>query len=458
MERIKDLFRSPKVAYDPLDETADHEGDALMQGDGDDGLLNSQIQDEREVVVTPFSWVDYVVFMLLGVAMLWAWNMFLAAGPYFQSRFQGNEWLLANFQSAELTVSTVANLVSMIVLANMQANASYPRRIIIGLLINIGIFTLLALSTLAFLGVSQLRYFWFLMCVILVSSTATGLLQNGIFAFMAGYGREEYAQGNMTGQAIAGVLPCIVQIISVLSVPKVNSTEEAVHEASKSATVYFLTASGISIITLLAFSLLLIRDRSRLSNSALLNASTEDTARPPKKRVSLALLYRKTFFLSTSVFITFAIAMFFPVFTQRIQSVHSPDNIPRILEPTSFIPLAFLIWNSGDLIGRVISAVPSLRITHRPHLVLTLALARILLIPLYYLCNTDGKGAVISSDWFYFLVQITYGVTNGFMGTMCMMGAVEYVDVAEREATGAFMTLMLVGGLTAGSILSFLLA
>ena len=37
-------------------------------------------------------------------------NMFLAAGPYFQRRFQSNDWLLSNFQSAELTVSTVANL------------------------------------------------------------------------------------------------------------------------------------------------------------------------------------------------------------------------------------------------------------------------------------------------------------------------------------------------------------
>lgn len=65
----------------------------------------------------------------------------------------------------------------------------------------------------------------------------------------------------------------------------------------------------------------------------------------------------------------------------------------------------------------------------------------------------------MNSDFFYlFIVQLLFGATNGFLGTMCMMGAVEYVDVAEREATGAFMTLMLVAGLTAGSLLSFLVA
>jgi len=39
-----------------------------------------------------------------------------------------------------------------------------------------------------------------------------------------------------------------------------------------------------------------------------------------------------------------------------------------------------------------------------------------------------------------------------------MMGAVEWVDVDEREAAGGFMGLMLVAGLTVGSLLSFLAA
>ena len=39
-----------------------------------------------------------------------------------------------------------------------------------------------------------------------------------------------------------------------------------------------------------------------------------------------------------------------------------------------------------------------------------------------------------------------------------MTGAIEYVDVSEREAAGGFMALSLVGGLTAGSLLSFAVA
>lgn len=39
-----------------------------------------------------------------------------------------------------------------------------------------------------------------------------------------------------------------------------------------------------------------------------------------------------------------------------------------------------------------------------------------------------------------------------------MMGAGEWVDVEEREAAGGFMGLMLVAGLTVGSLLSFAVA
>jgi equilibrative nucleoside transporter 1/2/3 len=383
--------------------------------------------------------------------------MFLAAGPYFQSRFKGDKWILANFQPAELTVSTAVNLGAMLVLTNLQANASYTKRIIVALIINIGVFSLLAVSTRLFLGVSAGTYFGFMIVQVFVSSLATGLMQNGIFAYMSSFGREEYAQGCMTGQAIAGVLPCVVQIVSVLSVPAVDATKDASPDAPKqsssSALAFFATASSVSLVTLLAFLHLLNIGRKSEAYKA---ATQQDRPATPRKSVPLLTIYRKTFFLSTSVFLTFVIAMFYPVYSQQILSVRPAKDLPRILEPASFIPLAMLIWNIGDLIGRLLSAIPSLSITNRPHLVLTLASARVLLIPLYLLCNIKGRGAKFNSDFFYFLVQIIYGVSNGFIGTMCMMGAVEYVDVPEREATGAFMTLMLVAGLTVGSLLSFI--
>ncbi|KAK3082376.1 hypothetical protein LTS18_004288 [Coniosporium uncinatum] len=464
MDRLRrTLRRSP--SYEPL-----------SNGNQEEGGSGATQQVEHNA----FSWLDYSIFFLLGIAMLWAWNMFLAAGPYFQSRFQSSPWITTHFQSAELSISTIANLGSMLVLTKLQANASYPRRIIASLLINLVAFTLLAISTRV--HTSAEAYFGFLMLMVFAASLATGLCQNGVFAYVAGFGREEYTQGIMTGQAVAGVLPPIVQVASVLSIPPQKAGEKAAtpEESWKSAFAYFLTATGISAITLAAFFYLLARHRHspQSSRPRSKTASATDSLSPspedspptdlptdsPEERISVPLLtlLSKLRYLAAAVFLTFAITMVFPVFTQETLSVHAPSTSPpppRILQPSAFIPLAFLLWNIGDLVGRLLTALPALRLTSRPRLLFALSVGRVVWIPLYFLCNIRGRGAVVPSDAFYLVVvQLLFGIGNGYLGSTCMMGAAEWVEPREREAAGGFMGLCLVSGLTVGSLLSFLVA
>jgi len=387
--------------------------------------------------------------------------MFLAAGPYFQKRFQSDDWTLANFQSAELSVSTIANLGSVLVFSKLQANASYPKRIMAALVINTATFILLAISTRLFTHVSAGVYFGFLMVVVFAASLAAGLFQNGIFAYVSGFGQEQYTQGIMTGQAVAGVLPCIAQIVSVLSVPAKDLEHDVPEESSTSAFAYFLTATGVSLLALLAFLYLVSQQRftTRPKRSADATEDVEEIEDAERKSVPLLTLLRKLFWLASAVFMTFAVTMVFPVFTQEIESVRPPSGAPRLFEPSSFIPLAFLFWNTGDLIGRLLTGIPALRLTYKPKMLFVFSIARVVFIPLYLLCNIHGRGAKVDSDFFYLgVVQLLFGVTNGYLGSSCMMGAVEWVDSDEREAAGGFMGLCLVAGLTVGSLLSFLVA
>lgn len=390
-------------------------------------------------------------------------NMFLAAAPYFQLRFESNESLLRNFQSAELSVSTVGNLGSMIVLTKLQARANYPKRIMTSLAINIVVFTLLAISTRIFLGVSAGVYFAFFLLAVFSASLATGFCQNGVFAFVSGFGREEYTQGIMAGQGIAGVLPCIAQIVSVLSVSNSTSERKGAPQSSTSAFAYFLTATFVSSLSFVAFLYLLTRDSSkvRMKRGPLSVDLDDSTELPPREHQSIPLthLFKKLYWLASSIFLTFAITMSFPVFTQQILSVRDPATTSRLFQPACFIPLAFLFWNVGDLVGRILPAIPSLSLTSKPRTIFILAVSRLLFIPLYYLCNLQGKGAAINTDVFYLLVvQVGFGITNGYLGSNCMMGYYEYVDEEEREAAGGFMSLCLVAGLTVGSFLSFFAA
>ena len=382
--------------------------------------------------------------------------MFLAANPYFQRRFERNDNLLRNFQSAIMSVSTLGNLGSMIVLTKLQARANYPHRIVTSLVLNIVVFTLLALSTKLFLGISAGVYFAFLMVMVLSASLAAGLCQNGVFAYVAGFGREEYTQGIMTGQGIAGVLPCIAQIVSVLSVPpKKEHVDGAPQQSSTSAFAYFLTASVISAVALLAFFYLQREHSSRVR----LDEVDATSVATERKSIPLTHLFKKLTWLASAVFLTFVVTMFFPVFTQKITSVRDPDSAHRLFQPATFIPLGFLFWNVGDLLGRMGPALPAIRLTAYPKILFLFSIARVAFIPLYLLCNIDGKGAAVSSDLFYlFVVQLLFGVTNGYLGSSCMMGFVEWVDTDEAEAAGGFMSLCLVGGLTVGSFMSFFAA
>ena len=392
--------------------------------------------------------------------------MFLAASPYFQMRFSGNDRILASFQSAITSVSSVTNLTSMLVLANMQSKASYPKRILSSLIINLVIFTLLAVSTKYFRGISSAGYLVFTLIMACSSSIATGLCQNGAFAFAASFGRPEYIQAIMTGQAVAGVLPSIAQIVTILAIPEPDNHSDIAagiaappKENTTSAFVYFLTATGISAICLLSM-MPLIRKHNRIMQGQMNNSisSIEELERSKRKVVSMWTLYKKLHWLAAAVFVCFLITMFFPVFTGKVVSVVPADEAPRILRPNVFIPFGFLVWNVGDLLGRLSTYIPfpAGAKFRRPQLLFLFAILRSGFVPIYLLCNIENHGAIIKSDVFYlFVQQLLFGATSGWLGSYCMIDFSLYVEEGEREAAGGFMALNLVAGIMCGSFLSF---
>ncbi|CCD55440.1 hypothetical protein ACHAPC_007153 [Botrytis cinerea] len=459
VDRLRALFNNPnpEPEYEPISSSSSiHEDDVRRP------VLVLPDQAETE----PFSWFEYGIFMLIGVAMLWAWNMFLAAAPYFQSRFQDSESILQHFQSAITSVGTITNLGSMLLLSHLQSNASYPKRIIASLVLNTVVFTLLAISTSYFRDVSSSGYLTFTLIMVFATSCATGLLQNGAFAFASSFGRPEYIQAIMTGQAIAGVLPSAAQIATVLAVPPpdhwadVTAEVADVKENTTSAFVYFLTATVISVLTLVFVYPLLRKQNRVLESRAASSADSDEEIDENSKHevVGMVRLFKKLHWLAGGVFMCFTVTMFFPVFTSKVVSVRPADGAPRILQPEAFIPLGFLVWNIGDLCGRLLPLLP-FHTKARPIPLFIFSILRIGFVPLYLLCNIEGKGAKVNSDVFYLLVvQAGFGLSNGWLGSSCMMAAADYVNEEEREASGSFMMTNLVAGLMAGSLLSFAVA
>lgn len=383
--------------------------------------------------------------------------MFLAAAPYFHHRLQSDDWAEKHYQPSIMSVSTLATLGATAISAKIQEGASYPRRIVLSLLIYSVVFTFLAFSTILMRDISAVTYFNFLLVMVFGASLATGINQNGVFAYASGFGKEEYTQAIMGGQGVAGVLPTIVQMLTVLAVPEQSKAVDVPQESAMSAFAYFITATAVSSSALLAF-LYLAKRSGRQSmvpiddNGSILSEHVE------RKTVGLWQLFKKLHLTALGVFLCFAITLVYPVYTANIESVHDGIDRSRLFEQPVFVPLAFFFWNVGDLLGKMSVLIPQFSLAHRPRALFLFAIARVGFIPLYWSCNVHGRGAVVQSDIFYlFIVQLLFGLTNGNLASNCMMGAGHWVSPEEREPAGGFMTMMLSGGLTAGSLLSFLI-
>lgn len=396
--------------------------------------------------------------------------MFLAAAPYFSSRFKGDSWIETNYQSAIMTASTITSLVIAYVLAKMQKSASYPYRIAVALLINAVVCFILMISTTVFLNVSPRSYFAFLLLMVISTSIATAFMQNGIFSFVASLNRPKYMQGLVNGQAIAGILPALANIVTVLLFPPpaVDSDYTPAERAAKGQTaafVYFLTAVAVSIAGLFLLIPLVRRHGGTVNRviSPDISGAVDNTgsdadgdAFKTRKVVPMGVLFKKLFWPSSSIALIFVATMFFPVFTARVLSVASPETTSPLFRPYAFIPLAFFFWNLGDLLGRIIASSAG-SFTNSTFVLFVLTALRVGQVPLYLLCNIDGLGAVISSDFFYLVVvQLFFGLTGGWIFSKVMTLAPESVDKSEREAAGSFLGLAIMVGLLIGSLLSFM--
>ena len=150
----------------------------------------------------------------------------------------------------------------------------------------------------------------------------------------------------------------------------------------------------------------------------------------------------------------------YPPITLSIGPVN-PDTHPLL-----FSAIHFLVFNTGDFIGRYTCSFPSLMIWSGTRL-LFLSISRVLFIPLFLLCNVrsatvEPTTPAINSDLAFFLILFFFGWSNGHISSACMMAAPS-VDhnpklrgrTADIDVAATVASFCLVAGLVLGSISSF---
>jgi equilibrative nucleoside transporter 1/2/3 len=162
------------------------------------------------------------------------------------------------------------------------------------------------------------------------------------------------------------------------------------------------------------------------------------------------------------IFMTFFVTLsLFPGWTSQLQSAHECTTRFRIANDL-YTPLTFLIFNAGDLTGRILSGYVQLdRIQNVSGKLVSLSLARLVFFPLLLFCVARDSVYVqmaFRSDLFSLLVQAAFGVGNGMLTTLSFMYAPTLIPAIAQTQTRAseILNLALSVGLLCGSIFSFL--
>ena len=148
-----------------------------------------------------------------------------------------------------------------------------------------------------------------------------------------------------------------------------------------------------------------------------------------------------------------------PGFISQLRSVHQCDTHFRLANDL-YVPMSFVVFNVGDLSGRIISEwVPVTHIRNLTGKLIAAALSRLVFLPpLFLLCFTQDKRSwAISSDTYSLAVQLFFAVTNGLLVSCSFMHAPNLVaqKPGMQERASELMTFAVFFGLLTGSLLSF---
>lgn len=417
------------------------------------------------------STIKYLTFMLSGIASLWPWNCFLSASDYFQDRFGSHPVLADNYSSTMMTVSTITSTLFNYYLSRSQQGVNYARRLKNGNYLQMLIFLVMTLSILVPERFTVF-YFVFVMFNVLLTSIGSCLTQVGMMALVNIQG-SFYANATVVGNAIAGVLPSIAMIIAVVSNPMIDlhakhgvEQSQVSVDRSAEAVKYFLTSVFMALLAQISFWIMehseksvyvpVLNDQARSSESSTFNADEVpdevleerigEISKPDTSFVGFGQLWSKLKYVESTIILTFSLTLVFPVFASSVES----ETISKKL----FIPLAFLVWNIGDLLGRILCATPYFLIK-KDKILISYSIARIVFIPLFLMCNIKDRGGRIG-DVGYLLIQLLFGLTNGQLFSssyMCVGGLLDTKD--EQRAAAAFTALLINMSLLAGSLASF---
>ena len=189
------------------------------------------------------------------------------------------------------------------------------------------------------------------------------------------------------------------------------------------------------------------------------STDTDTTENTQSVTVSVWLSVQGT---ALSLFFTyFCTLAIFPVWTSELISAFQCNASSRIRNDL-FVPLSFVIFNGGDLVGRYISsAIKFERVINLSRKLVWASIARMFFFFFLFLfCearrNRYKDWTAIDNDLYSWSIQFLFAVTNGILTNIAFCYAPSLVEnrTHPQQVASAILNFALTFGLTVGSFVS----
>ncbi|KAF8076051.1 nucleoside transporter-domain-containing protein [Lyophyllum atratum] len=460
--------RSTEALYHAVPQTFTNENHQVTPSDieleadeeADSGdLALSTVDPPPAVVDAQIRWIYFV----LGCSVLLPWNVMITATPFFLSRLVGSP-LKSAFSSYLSITFTASNFIFLAHATAVSKRTSPSRQIHRCILLLSTLTLLLTIST--FFRVAPGLFFTFVLINGATQAALGSYLQTSVVAIASLFGPQAM-QAVMAGQA-AVLSSSLFLWRATPETIAANAIDGSAEQGS--ARVFFALSTAVAnkmLVSQPTYKTLaahleqkFVSEEGTIAEQQSLTSIGRSDFASDKATILRVAKTNITFEIAVAYVFIVTLAVYPPITTSVLPT--NPNTHPLL-----FNVIHFLVFNLGDFLGRYICAVPSLLIWSANSL-LSLSLARTLFIPIFLLCNVQRPSTglptspVINSDLLFMLILFAFGLSNGYVSSLCMMsapslehnprlkGKKEDVDVAATLAS-----FSIVGGLVIGSVASF---
>jgi len=468
--------KSVSVSLNMSHQSVNHTKDDLLHSTAngsDRKLLNGHHKsEEAEVGLRPPKdknhWV-YLIFVLHGVGVLMAWNMFITAKAYFvdfklrdisvnSTRDTDEKTVLeykSNFLSYLGLAAQIPNvLCNAINLFSQSKSGNMTVRVTAMILVECAVCLLTLTLALTDTSAWQGTFFYLTMLSVVIMNMASGVYQSAVYGVAAKLPMS-YSNAVVLGSNISGTLVSIVDIVSHAIAP----------DARTSALYYFVGTLGILIACFASFHVLPLNKFYRhFDQSASRNHEYDDEEGESvinqvsfyKRLQDYWIIFKQIWPQCLNVFMVFFVTLsIFPAVHSSVASSGQLASLGDYFTPVT----CFLLFNATAMIGNLI---PNWFIFPGPKHLYIPVFGRLLFIPFFLLCNYKPNERTwpvwFNNDYVYVGGASLLGLTSGYFSSLSMMYAPRGVEPHQAGLAAMMASFFLMFGLFVGINGSFILS